>query len=339
MGMNPKGQDVNGVVITGPNTGGKTVVLKTVGLFSLMAQSGLHVPAEKAVYGMHDLVLCDIGDGQSITENLSTFSSHITKIIRILNTAGEQSLVLLDELGSGTDPTEGMGLATVILNAMRKKGCLLVATTHYPEIKEFAKETNGLINARMTFDRENLMPLYKLEIGAAGESCALYIASRLGLPMKMIREAHDVAYGGNQTSVKESNYDFNGINASHAEKPKNTVKKPQLKRISDENESIDAVMGKFGIGDSIIVHPSGQTGLVFRKADEKGMVGVQIKKKKYLVNHKKVELHIPASELYPEDYDFSIIFDTVANRKARKKMTKRHDPNLTVTHDEDYEIL
>lgn len=328
-----------GIIITGPNTGGKTVVLKTVGLFALMAQSGLHVPAEKAVFGMHDMVLCDIGDGQSISENLSTFSSHITKIISILNTAGEQSLVLLDELGSGTDPTEGMGLATVILSEMKKIGCLLVATTHYPEIKEFARKTKGLINAKMTFDRENLMPLYKLEIGEAGESCALYIASRLGMPMEMVKEAHDVAYGLESGAKKESNYDFGGIKDQKTINKPRTGKRNGIKRISDENETVEAVMAKFGVGDSVIVHPSGETGLVFRKADEKGMVGVQIKKKKYLVNHKKIELHIPAGDLYPDDYDFSIIFDTVSNRKARKKMGKRHDPTLTVNLDEEYEIL
>lgn len=338
MGSGDKeGHGADGVVITGPNTGGKTVVLKTIGLFSLMAQSGLHVPADKAVLGMHDRILCDIGDGQSITENLSTFSSHITRIIDILDNAGEDSLVLLDELGSGTDPAEGMGLATVILGEMIKKKGLLVATTHYPEIKDYARETAGLINARMTFDRENLMPLYKLEIGEAGESCALYIAGRLGLPLDMIKEAHKVAYGERTSFRKIDGYDFNKIKMPGTREKKKV--KTNLKRLGDENESLDSLMSKFTLGDSVIVHPSGETGLVFRPADESGMVGVQIKKKKYLVNHKRVELHIPAAELYPDDYDFSIIFDTVSNRKARHKMKKRHDPTLTVTLDEEYEIL
>lgn len=326
--------ECRGVVITGPNTGGKTVVLKTVGLFVLMGQSGLHVPAENMVMGMHDQVLCDIGDGQSITENLSTFSSHITRIIDILGKAGRDSLVLLDELGSGTDPAEGMGLATVILQELLKKNCLLVATTHYPEIKDYARETKGLINARMTFDRENLMPLYKLEIGEAGESCALYIAGRLGMPVDMIRAAHKAAYSGRLQS-KPHDYDFSRIKGKKLKKSKVYG----LKRLQDEDESISKVQAKFTLGDSVIVHPSGDMGLVFRPADDNGMVGVQIKKKKYLVNHKRVELHIPASELYPDDYDFSIIFDTVANRKARHKMNKRHDPSLTVELDDEYEVL
>ena len=334
-----EGHGADGVIITGPNTGGKTVVLKTVGLFSLMAQSGLHIPAEKAVFGMHDMVLCDIGDGQSIAENLSTFSSHITKIIKILGTADEQSLVLLDELGSGTDPAEGMGLATVILGELVKTKCLVVATTHYPEIKDYARDTEGLVNAKMTFDRDNLMPLYKLEIGEAGESCALYIAGRLGMPVEMIKKAHDVAYGRRDTAQKPSGYDFDNLTSNQVNTGIQKDRKIRIRRIDDESQGVDALADKFGIGDSVIVHPSGETGLIFRKADDKGMVGVQIKKKKYLINHKRVELHIPASELYPPDYDFSIIFDNVTNRKAKHKMGKRHDPTLTVQLDEDYEIL
>lgn len=328
----------DGVIITGPNTGGKTVVLKTVGLFSIMAQSGLHVPAEKAIFGMFDMVLCDIGDGQSITENLSTFSSHITNIIEILNTVTIQSLVLLDELGSGTDPAEGMGIATVILSELVKKKCLLVATTHYPEIKDYARDTSGLINAKMTFDRENLMPLYKLEIGEAGESCALYIAGRLGMSVEMIKEAHEVAYGQRHYN-KSIEYDFSSMPKTSTLNGKKKKKKIRLRRINDIKPGNEELQAKFGIGDSVIVHPSKETGLVFQITDENGRVGVQIKKKKYLVSHKRVELHVSASELYPDDYDFSIIFDTVANRKARHKMGKRHDSSLTVDIDEEYEIL
>ena len=335
-----EGDEIKAIIITGPNTGGKTVVLKTIGLFSLMAQCGLHIPAKKASLCMRNMVLCDIGDGQSITENLSTFSSHMTRIINILDTADDQSLVLLDELGSGTDPTEGMGIAVVVLEEMMKKGCLIAATTHYPEIKDFARNTRGFVNARMEFDRENLTPLYKLEIGEAGESCALYIARRIGLPLEMVERAHRAAYHQYKgSSTKENPFDaaeFSGIKDPAKEK---TAGKPRLSFIDRNKAEAQDLLEKFGIGDSVIVHPQGLTALVFRKVDKNGMVGVQIKKKKYLVNHKRVELRIPASELYPDDYDFSIIFDSVDNRKARHKMNKRHNEDLVVTYDEEYEVL
>ncbi|WP_330586877.1 endonuclease MutS2 [Aminipila terrae] len=189
------GGDINGVIITGPNTGGKTVALKTVGLLSLMAQCGLHIPVSNgSLFSMHSNVLCDIGDGQSISENLSTFSAHITNIINILKNVSDESLVLLDELGSGTDPAEGMGIAVSILAELKRRNCLFVATTHYPEIKDFAENTVGFINARMAFDRESLKPLYKLQIGEAGESCALYIAKRLGFPEHMLAIAEKASY-------------------------------------------------------------------------------------------------------------------------------------------------
>ena len=182
------GTEGRGIVITGPNTGGKTVAIKTVGLFALMAQCGLHVPCGKADLCMNSQVLCDIGDGQNITENLSTFSAHITNVMKILHAAGPESLVILDELGSGTDPGEGMGIAIAILEELRNSGCLFLATTHYPEVKTYAKETEGITNARMAFDKETLKPLYRLEIGEAGESCALSIAKRLGMPDSMKRK-------------------------------------------------------------------------------------------------------------------------------------------------------
>uniref|UniRef100_UPI000AB248F7 MutS-related protein n=1 Tax=Clostridium sp. NkU-1 TaxID=1095009 RepID=UPI000AB248F7 len=197
------GKKERGIVITGPNTGGKTVSIKTVGLFSLMAQCGLHLPCGEAELCMNSQVLCDIGDGQNITENLSTFSAHITNVMKILKAAGPESLVILDELGSGTDPAEGMGIAIAILEELRSNGCLFLATTHYPEVKTYAKEAEGITNARMAFDKETLRPLYRMEIGEAGESCALYIAKRLGMPEAMIRRARRYAYGEPEDFRKE----------------------------------------------------------------------------------------------------------------------------------------
>ncbi len=316
------GGATKGVIITGPNTGGKTVALKTIGLLSLMAQSGLHVPAQAGCFSMNNYVLCDIGDGQSITENLSTFSSHLINIIQILRLTDEQSLVLLDELGSGTDPAEGMGLAIAILEELAGKNCLFVATTHYPEIKDYAKSTPGLINARMAFDRQSLLPLYQLVIGEAGESCALYIARRLGLPEKMIQRASMAAYGS-KINISDNLPTSQGV-VQNAQAPQR-VKKQETRKVNDTPRSM-----KFNIGDSVMVYPQKNVGIVYQKADEKGNIGVQIKNKKLLINHKRLKLHVPASELYPEDYDFSIIFESVENRKKKHDMERKHDPNIII---------
>jgi len=312
------GKKINGVVITGPNTGGKTVALKTVGLLSLMAQSGLHVPAdENSIFCLHNLVLCDIGDGQSITENLSTFSAHMKSIIEILRQANHESLVLLDELGSGTDPAEGMGLAIAILDELNAKKCLFVVTTHYAEIKEYAANKPGLVNARMAFDKESLLPLYRLEIGEAGESCALYIAERLGMQQHMLRRAHEAAYGNSTLQSGDAIQHRNPDPAQAAQVPQIVKQEKQKPKVQPRSE-------KFNLGDSVIVYPQKETGIVYARANDKGEIGVQIKGKKKLINHKRLKLRIAANELYPEDYDFSIIFDSVANRKARHQLEKGH---------------
>jgi DNA mismatch repair protein MutS2 len=328
------GNDILGIVITGPNTGGKTVTLKTVGLFAMMAQSGLHIPCESANICLNNNILCDIGDGQSITENLSTFSSHITNIIHILENSDGDSLVLLDELGSGTDPKEGMGIAISILEELHQKKCLFVATTHYPEVKDYASKTSGLINAKMAFDRESLKPLYKLEIGEAGESCALYIAKRLGLPKRMLERAYKEAYCSELTET-HSNSTIDTSFIDDIEDNKKPKEKPHLNTIQKEvgEKPVNARSQRFQIGDSVVVYPQKKIGIVFQIANEKGEVGVQIQKNKQYVNHKRLQLKASASELYPADYDFSIIFDSVANRKARHKMEKGHQPDLTIVYD------
>lgn len=329
------GDGIRGIVITGPNTGGKTVALKTVGLIQLMAQSGLHVPCDEADLCMNNAVLCDIGDGQSITENLSTFSSHITNIINILNHTTRESLVLLDELGSGTDPAEGMGIAISILEELRIKECLFVATTHYPEVKEYAAKTAGLINARMAFDRESLKPLYSLEIGEAGESCALYIAKRLGLPKHMLERAYQEAYladGKAMRSIPEKDFIADATEVS-TDNPIITALIPGVKKQPPQKE-ISTKSQRFNIGDCVVIYPQKKLGIVFSKANEKGEVGVQIQKKKFYVNHKRLQLKVAATEMYPDNYDFSIIFDSVANRKARRKMEKGHQPDLQIVYDD-----
>ncbi len=320
------GNGINGVIITGPNTGGKTVAIKTVALNSLLAQCGLHVACESADICMNNLVLCDIGDGQNLSENLSTFSAHITNVLSILEKADEESLVILDELGSGTDPTEGMGIATAILQELKDLGCLYLVTTHYPEIKMYAEKEDGVINARMTFDKESLKPLYQLVIGEAGESCALYIARKLGMSEEMLQRAEIASYGvikserqkpiGKETKLHQRG---KKLQNGHIKKQKGSHQK--------------ALSEKFKLGDSVMVFPDKKIGIVCEPVNEKGALRVQMPDKKIYINHKRVKLHVAAKELYPKDYDFSIIFESVENRKIRHDMDRKYTEK-TISYEE-----
>lgn len=306
------GDKINGIIITGPNTGGKTVAIKTVALCCMMAQCGLHVPAESANICMNSNFLCDIGDGQNLSENLSTFSAHLKNILQILHEVNEESLVILDELGSGTDPTEGMGIAVAVLEELKKSEALFLVTTHYPEIKQYAKEQSCILNARMDFDKDNLQPLYRLIIGESGESCAFAIAKRLGMSDAMLNRASQAAYGRPLT-----------METSREEVRKKRTG-PKVQKHKTRSTEVQNIVTKFNIGDSVIVYPEKKIGIVCKAANEKGILRVQMPNKKIWINHKRVKLHVAATELYPEDYDFSIIFDSVENRKLRHQMERKY---------------
>ncbi len=308
------GRQARGVIITGPNTGGKTVAIKTVMLSCMMAQCGLHVACREADICMNSGYLCDIGDNQDITENLSTFSAHIKNVLEVLREVNRDSLVILDEMGSGTDPAEGMGIAIAILEELRKSGCLFLVTTHYPEVKEYADKTQDILNARMTFDKETLKPTYQMVIGEAGESCAFYIADRLGMPSEMLKTAVRAAYG--ESAVKD--YRF--------QKAENTVRKQEMHKIVKAKKAVSKtnLSELYHLGDSVMVFPDKKIGIVCEPVNEKGVLRVQLSDKKIWINHKRVKLQVAAEQLYPADYDFSILFETVENRKFRHDMERKY---------------
>ena len=198
------GSDFDTMIITGPNTGGKTVTLKTIGLLTLMAECGLHVPAgDGSVLSTFDAILADIGDEQSIAQSLSTFSSHMKTIVDVVAQCDDRTLVLYDELGAGTDPAEGAALAIALIEFSRKMGSRVVATTHYAELKLYAMRTKGVINASCEFDVETLQPTYKLLIGIPGKSNAFAISRKLGLSEEILKEASDL--------VGKSDKDFEDV--------------------------------------------------------------------------------------------------------------------------------
>lgn len=318
-------EDLRGIVITGPNTGGKTVAIKTVMLSCYMAQCGLHVACKEADICMNSNYLCDIGDGQNLSENLSTFSAHIKNVLDILEKVNHESLVIMDELGSGTDPTEGMGIAVAILEELRKSNCNFLVTTHYPEIKEYAAKTDHIVNARMAFDKETLRPTYEMVIGEAGDSCAFYIAERLGMPGEMLAVAARAAYG----EGADADYEFSDSKVGKRKSGGSKIVKNKQIHSTMELEQ------KFSIGDSVMVYPDKKIGIVCEPINKKGILRVQLPNKKIYINHKRVKLHVKAEELYPENYDFSIVFDTVANRKARHEISRKLTDKVIVYDEND----
>lgn len=289
------GDDYRTLIITGSNAGGKTVVLKTVGILTLAVQSGFHIPAEEGTeISVFNKIFVDIGDNQSIENALSTFSSHVKNLARIIKESSKSTLLLFDEIGSGTEPNEGAALAIAILEELYHKGCITIATTHYGEIKNFSQEHTHFENAAMEFKKDTLEPLYKLHIGKSGDSNALYVSKKMGIPDSIIERTRKY--------IETKKYNYDVINSSKVIKKKEEVEEVNLKY-------------NYCIGDKVILLDNNESAIVYKELDELNNLTVFYKKEFIKVNYKRVKLELTASELYPEGYDLNQIFISYKERK------------------------
>jgi dsDNA-specific endonuclease/ATPase MutS2 len=308
------GNQYRTLVITGPNTGGKTVVLKTVGLLQLMVQSGLLPPSSKnSQYTVLEDILVDIGDAQNIQTSLSTFSGHMKRLVEIVNKARPGVLILSDEIGTGTDPKEGSALGIAILERLYEKGALTLVTTHYGEIKDFSEKCIGFENARMSFDPETLKPKYKLEIGKSGESQAFWISEQLKLEPKVLKKAK--LYSKNmKVMVSEFEED---IKLEHRNK-KN--KKNKAKKTYE----------KFDRGDRVNDLKRSWEVIFYDGPDEYGNVVLfNDRTKKYYKEHiSRIKLKFKKDMLYPLGYDMDQIFESWEERRFERRVEKGRIKNV-----------
>lgn len=298
------GEKYRSLIITGPNAGGKTITLKTVGILTLMAQCGFDILAkENSEISIFEKVFVDIGDNQSIENALSTFSSHIKNIADIMREANKNTLVLFDEIGSGTDPNEGASLAIALLEEFYQMGCITIASTHYEEIKNFANKHPHFENAGMMFDKETLEPLYKLIIGKSEDSNALYISKKMGIKEKVLQKA--------KVYMTDKNYDLT------------LVKENKISHINNYEEKVSLVkLENFEIGDKVKLLDFDDFAIVHKPMDKLNNVEVFYKNEFISINAKRLKLQLKAEDLYPKDYDLNSLFISFEKRKLEKDIKR-----------------
>ena len=296
------GDKYRSLIITGPNAGGKTVTLKTVGVLTLMTQCGFDIPAEKGTsISIFENIFVDIGDNQSIENALSTFSSHIQNIASIINKSNKSTLILLDEIGSGTEPNEGAALAIAILEELYQMGCITIASTHYGELKKYATIHPDFENAGMMFNKDTLEPLYKLTIGHSQNSNALFISKKMGIRDKVLKKAN------------------NYINNKYYE-----IKLIDNKKIRTETK-IDDKASKvydYEVGDKIKLLDKDDYGIVYNPIDKFNNVQVLYKGEFITVNIKRTQLYLKAKDLYPDGYDLNSLFVSFKEMKLERDIER-----------------
>ncbi|MCY6958107.1 endonuclease MutS2 [Clostridium brassicae] len=295
------GENYRGVIITGPNAGGKTIVLKSIGLLTLATQSGFHIAASKGTeISIFNNIFVDIGDNQSVENSLSTFSSHVKNLAEIIRKSTKSTLLLFDEIGSGTEPNEGSALAIAILEELYHKGCITIATTHYGEIKNFSQEHPDFESAAMEFEKETLEPLYRLSIGKVGESNALYISKKMGLSNSIINKAREY--------IDTKSYNYNLIKDS--------------KIVKNKDVQLNEDLYEYCVGDKVILLENNEPAIVYRGIDKLNNVTILYNKEFVEVNYKRIKLSLKASELYPEGYDLNQLFISYKERKLERDIER-----------------
>lgn len=290
------GKDYRSLIITGPNAGGKTIVLKTIGLLTLAMQSGFHIPVEEDTsLSVFDKVFADIGDDQSLENSLSTFSSHVKNLASIIRETNKSTLLLFDEIGSGTEPGEGAALAIAILEEVYQRGAITVATTHYNEIKNFSEQHPDFKNAAMQFNSETLEPLYKLVIDRVGESNALWISKRMGIEEDILKKAAQY--------MKDKHYNLQYVATHKVRVGKKEVVKSKVQEVL------------WCKGDKVYLTEQEDHAIVYRGKDKYNNLVVFYQNEMIEVNEKQITLAIKAEELYPAGYDIDTLFTSYKERK------------------------